>query len=366
MLLETGRMAVDSINEMDELTVKDLNVVVTDDLEYLYSRREQIRRLSLLAAPPCLYVSYEFVWAHLNVFPNKTRLIYFIYHGVELVGFTAIASREGADDVFQFAAQTCLGYSGVLAAVGMESVVVKAFLEDIAGRSSMISLFDTGPIREGGAQLFSSITEEVFGARAKVHAMTGAPYIQTSSDFFDWKSTLKKAAYKDSVRAERRLVEAGSVESFVIDNRSSVGDIETAVNVFFTLHLKRREGSYFGANQAAYDPKLMREFYLRLAVSAAESGIFELSFLTLNKRPIAAHFGFIQNHWRYYFTPAYDPEYGNLSPGKVLMRKLIEASFQNGDVFDFQNDMDVYKLDWSNNVANRYWIRIPLTEKYRV
>lgn len=46
----------------------------------------------------------------------------------------------------------------------------------------------------------------------------------------------------------------------------------------------------------------------------------DIHFVLLNDRPVAAHYGFVQNGWRYYFTPAYDPEFSHMSPGKVLLR----------------------------------------------
>ena len=51
-----------------------------------------------------------------------------------------------------------------------------------------------------------------------------------------------------------------------------------------------------------------------------------ISYVTINNEIIAAHSGYIYKDICYYLFPVYDEEYKKYSPGKILLKKIIDDS----------------------------------------
>ena len=119
-----------------------------------------------------------------------------------------------------------------------------------------------------------------------------------------------------------------------------------------------------GGNKRFIEGLPWKDFYFSFAQSCLENTdspyILDFTSLTLDGRMLAAHFGFIASDRLYYFTPTYDIEFAKYSPGKVLLNWLIERAFEKKIIFDFQNDMEPYKLQYANGVASRYVLSIYL------
>ena len=65
--------------------------------------------------------------------------------------------------------------------------------------------------------------------------------------------------------------------------------------------------------------------FFRLIHIKLKQNIF-IASLSLDNEIIAAHSGFVYNNRLYYLFPAYDYTYNKYSPGKILLKKLIEIS----------------------------------------
>ena len=75
-----------------------------------------------------------------------------------------------------------------------------------------------------------------------------------------------------------------------------------------------------------------------------------LAYLSLDKKIIAAHSGYIYDKNCYYLFPTYDSTFSKYSPGKILLNYLIEDSrIKKLNYFDFTIGDEDYKKKWSNN-----------------
>ena len=96
-----------------------------------------------------------------------------------------------------------------------------------------------------------------------------------------------------------------------------------------------------------YLKSIHRNFY-RLIHIKLKQNIF-IASLSLDNEIIAAHSGFVYNNRLYYLFPAYDYTYNKYSPGKILLKKLIEISTsRNIDNFDLTIGFENYKKNYSN------------------
>lgn len=75
-----------------------------------------------------------------------------------------------------------------------------------------------------------------------------------------------------------------------------------------------------------------------------------LTYLTFNNKIIAAHSGFIYKFIFYYLFPSYDVEFKKYSPGKILLKKLIEdCKYNDIKYFDLTIGSENYKKSFANN-----------------
>lgn len=82
-----------------------------------------------------------------------------------------------------------------------------------------------------------------------------------------------------------------------------------------------------------------------------------LTYLSLNNVIIAAHSGYIYKETCYYLFPAYDLNFKKYSPGKILLKNLIEDCKKNKlSYFDFTSGSEDYKKKWSNNFIKSGYI----------
>jgi len=73
------------------------------------------------------------------------------------------------------------------------------------------------------------------------------------------------------------------------------------------------------------------------------------SVLWLNEHIIATHLGAVDHERFYFLMPTFSPEWGNYSPGRLILEHLIQWSIEQGlKVFDFTVGEEEYKKAWCN------------------
>ena len=75
-----------------------------------------------------------------------------------------------------------------------------------------------------------------------------------------------------------------------------------------------------------------------------------INYLKLNNDILAAHSGYIYNNMCYYLFPAYNLKYKKYSPGKILLKKIIDQTKSNlVKYFDLTIGSENYKKSFANN-----------------
>lgn len=100
----------------------------------------------------------------------------------------------------------------------------------------------------------------------------------------------------------------------------------------------------------------MRE-QMRLAMRAAfEAGWLQLSFLEVGERKAAGYLNFDYNGRIWVYNSGMNPEYRDLSPGWVLLGRLLQWANENGrKEFDFMRGSEDYKYRFGG--VDRYVVR---------
>lgn len=105
----------------------------------------------------------------------------------------------------------------------------------------------------------------------------------------------------------------------------------------------------------AMDEQRHRLFYSDLARELSLRKEFLFAALAIDESPAAIIFGIVQRDRFYNFTSAMSLDFAHFAPSQLLIKKLLEKLPERGvTIFDFMNDMEVYKLQWTLDAAPRF------------
>jgi CelD/BcsL family acetyltransferase involved in cellulose biosynthesis len=81
-----------------------------------------------------------------------------------------------------------------------------------------------------------------------------------------------------------------------------------------------------------------------------ERGVLQVNSLSAGDKVLAAHFASWHDGRTTWWVPAYDPEYGKFSPGRLLLEELMKTSFERKDTeFDFLIGAEPYKFMYATH-----------------
>ena len=156
-----------------------------------------------------------------------------------------------------------------------------------------------------------------------------------------WDDYLARLTRQDrhELRRKRRRFERalGAGEVRTADAATLPGDLDT----FFALfRLARGEkGSFMSARNEG--------FFRAIAAAFLPLGMLRLDVLEVDGRPLAVAFGFQTGSVFYLYNMAFDPGAGAVSPGTMLVSRLVERAIRDGlDRFDFLRGLERYKFEF--------------------
>lgn len=154
----------------------------------------------------------------------------------------------------------------------------------------------------------------------------------------DWDTYLESLDAKERrelKRKRRRLTREVPDASF----RSATEEtLENDLKLFVDMH-RGAEG-----HKGHFMHPEIATFFERVARSFMPLGWLRLDFLEIGGRPVASTFGFELDRTFYLYNSAYEPEFARLSPGVVLVSRLVEQALEKGlERFDFLRGPERYK-----------------------
>jgi CelD/BcsL family acetyltransferase involved in cellulose biosynthesis len=250
-------------------------------------------------------------------------------------------AAEGRARVLEFSTRSQSDFHDVIADAGFRPSVLAAAgnaLREIGTEADVIRL---AHLPEG----FPATDWVVSHLRGYLARRTHA-VLALESDYAKVEGRWRSSHRRDIRRQRKRLEAEGAVSLSVLADGD---DVDAVLAGFFDTH--RRKWASTGDERVAHDPvwPLLPAFYARLWTLLSGTGLVHFSVLRLDGRPVSYHFGFIHNRRFYFYKPAYDPDYENLSPGKVHVAMLIAAGCDaSWDVFDFLLGDESYKYAWTS------------------
>ncbi len=191
---------------------------------------------------------------------------------------------------------------------------------------------------------------QMCGLESTVRLQEVCPIIVLPRTFEDYVNSLDKKNRHELRRKLRRA--AGEVDWYIVGPE----------------HDLQQEVVHFMALMAASSPDKARflenaqnrRFFELMTVRMAERGWLQLAFLTVKGERAAAYLNFAYNQRILVYNSGLDPQkHGHLSPGIVLLARLIEYAIQQGyHTFDFLRGDEAYKYDMGGRDTKVYQLMI--------
>ncbi len=340
--------------------------VVRDDRR-LEALRRQWRSLVARCLEKSVFMTWEWLYSWWQHFSARRRLfVLAVWDSGRLEGIVPLTRRlrpggpRGEGWCLEF-----LGYrEGIGAADWMDVVAIRkeevlnAALRYLLRRPHLWEWIELHAVPEDSSTIgvFRKLAH-TYRLDVTVAAEDVYPYVSTMGD---WSSYYTRCSVRgDTDRQIRRLSQQGRLEAVFADQRAVGRHLED----LFALHRKRQAAL---GRASMFSEEVYRSFYWALARNCPAEWL-DCSVLRLNGTAVAAHFGFRYGGKFYWLTPAFDPAYGNFSPGRVLLRYLIERCFDSADLleFDFLRGNEPYKRQWADGERRgcRIVIRNPVAER---
>lgn len=176
-----------------------------------------------------------------------------------------------------------------------------------------------------------------------------SPYISIDRGWADYYKALGKNMKSDIKRRLNGLARMGKAE-FV--RLHELDDVVETLNIIKSIHVKCRQSK---GDISWYTNEKRFELASMILKRFSDRKRLDLVFLKLNGRIIAYYLGFIYNNIVHFWNTGFDPDFSQVSPGKLLLHYWIKDSFEKGyKQFDFMVGEESYKSQWTNLVRPNY------------
>jgi CelD/BcsL family acetyltransferase involved in cellulose biosynthesis len=173
-----------------------------------------------------------------------------------------------------------------------------------------------------------------------------SPYVSIQGSWEDYLASLSHNFRSKTLRAERKLRQAGTLE--VVEIRGGPA-LAAALREAYAVEQSSWKGE--AGSAIACRPNEER-FYTELAEAMSGNGWFRLFLLKIDGRPIAFYYCFDYRRTMSSVKIGYDPAFGKCSPGTVLKSLILKTLFNDHthDTFDMLGAATDAKLRWGNEV----------------
>jgi CelD/BcsL family acetyltransferase involved in cellulose biosynthesis len=245
--------------------------------------------------------------------------------------------RSGRPRVCRLAGANLGDCFGPVAAPGQEDLVAAVAGKALGGAADRWSVIALDHVED--PDVWAGPLAEGTGLRLKRRSREAAdlPWIDLASHG-DWDGYLasRSSHLRKRLRwLDRRLARDHEVR---VRRTETPETLPADVDVLFDLHDRRWQGASTLASPRA------RSFHAAFAAAALERGWLRLWFLELDGEPVASWYGWRLGDRYSFYNGGFDPSLSKLSPGMVLLARVLESSFEEGArTFDFLLGDESYK-----------------------
>lgn len=193
-------------------------------------------------------------------------------------------------------------------------------------------------------------TEECLAWGVEGEKQTVAPYLSIVSGFPEVLGQFRKKKRYNLKASVKKLLE---VKGATVTQSLTPDQKQDCFREFFRLHQMR------AAERGIESSVEKEDFFEHHSALIEQSDYARLFALTLENRTIAVIYGFEFANRFFYYQIAHDPEFGELSPGKVILHEVIRHYCDLGyKEFNFLQGDEEYKGFWTSEKRQLFRLRL--------
>lgn len=297
----------------------------------------------ILSSDPTRHIFATPQWSRLwwEAFGKGMETFALTFHDPDPVGLAAFTIDDTAEGrrLRFLGGDDLTDYLGpVIAGDEHRPAVAEALLTHLRDKSEDWSYFDAKslPVPFGFSEWLVEAADRLgMPFDLDLHELTAV--LALPSSFEEYMDRLGRKERHELARKMRRFER--ELPGAVL-NRASEEDLETELASFVDLHRRSHgpKGAFMLPDRASFFERVAKEFQA--------TGLLSLDSLKVDGRTVAATFSFEFDGVFYLYNSAYDSELKAVSPGLILVAKLIERSIEGGlRRFDFLRGRERYKYD---------------------
>jgi CelD/BcsL family acetyltransferase involved in cellulose biosynthesis len=246
----------------------------------------------------------------------------------------ALASRNG---VCTFAGGGLTDYKGPVHAARDEEAAARAVAGRLHATRGRWRVFDTGGLRPGRfAAAFADAAGEL-GLAVTPRADATTMRLPLPASWDEYLRTLARTARHELRRKLARLEREAPAARV---RAATAATLDDDVARFVALHRRA------GGTKGRFMTDRAAAFFRDVARASLPDGRLRLHLLEVRGEAVAATFGFQGDGTFYLYNAAHLPEARRLSPGIVLVARLVREAIERGDAcFDLLRGTEPYKRD---------------------
>jgi CelD/BcsL family acetyltransferase involved in cellulose biosynthesis len=307
-----------------------------------------------------VFLTFEWLttwWKHFG--KNKRVFILVIKDGRQVIGIApwmirSVLTKTNVFKKIEFIG-TGLSTWGDFILTERKRECLEAVVRYLASKSKVWTMIDlrNSNMSSGNMEILREVSGEnnlIFrGAPDSV-----CPYIDINSDWDSYfNSRFSKKSQRYLRRDLRRLERKGASTFKIIQDTLEEPDIMDKIAEIEQVRSYKKESD----GRGLFVIKELKDFFSEVASLFSDKRWLNIAVLELNGQYIAYRFGFqyAKKYWDY--NTAFDYEFANCTPGKLLATYLIEECFnQNMKEFDFLRGSSNFKSGWTNLIRHNYRI----------
>lgn len=190
---------------------------------------------------------------------------------------------------------------------------------------------------------------EAASMTARTVSSSLCPYLRLPQTTEEYWANLRPKLRKNLKYYARMLEREGQVEVVSVEHALEIEDAFDDL-----LHLHQLRFAQQDRRSAFLNPKVAK-FHHATFKALCGTGRARIYFLNVQRKRIAALYGFSTGRKFSYYQSGADPAYSRFSVGILLISSVIQAAIQAGHTeFDFLRGNEPYKQLWANDTRQLY------------
>ena len=304
-----------------------------------------------------IFASWEWCFYWWKYFGGHKKLfIILVEERGTVIGIAPLMLNRGGirtmwRPVLQFIGSDMADYSDFI--ISSEPKAVLSTICDYVCTEIKWAIWDFGNIREDSENL--KFLRDIL-SKSKVPIIDRffcfSPIVQINGSWDTYYKSISKGLKQDIRTALNKMLLKGNVNFKIYRDLPN----STILNRIFEIHRARQTGK---VGLSLFEKEEKRSFISDICATLGQRGWLHLSVLKLNEEIISYALGFNFKGFVYYWNVAFHPDLAKMSPGKVLIKCILEDSFQNKETeFDFMLGEELYKLQWCTAKRANFIIRV--------